>query len=410
MTLSHRIELDPTVKQTKYFAQACGTARFTWNWALAKWNAQYERGEKPNATALKRQFNAIKYKQFPWMKSVHRDAHAQPFAYLGEAWSQHFQSIKQWKCGEIVKSRIVGKPSFKKKGKCRDSFYVANDKFRLNGRTIRLPVIGWIRLSEKLRFKGKINHAVVSREADRWFVSIGIEAPTKPAPKPAGAPLGVDLGLTTFADLSIGEKTKSPRPLKKALRTLRRLGRWHSRKRLKSQNRRKAAMKLARQHRRVKNVRNDFLHKFTTNLAKSHSEIYIEDLNVRGMLKNHKLAFHVSDAAWSETRRQFEYKTALYGSTLIVRDRFYPSSHLCSVCGEKADKMSLSVRVWICANCGTVHDRDHNAAINLVQNTVGYTGIHASGDCGSGVRETGRETAVEERGTLPCAHIRAQER
>lgn len=207
--------------------------------------------------------------------------------------------------------------------------------------------------------------------------------------------------MTAFATLSTGEKIESPRPLKKALRRLRRLGRWHSRKKLKSQNRRKSQMRLARQHARIANVRSDFLHKLTTRLAKEHREVCVEDLNVRGMLKNHKLALHIADAGWGEFRRQLEYKTKLYGSKLTVRERFFASSKTCSVCGEKINSLPLSVRTWTCSACGTVHDRDVNAAINLVSpTTVGSTGSYACGDCGAGPWLLAKdETAVSEAGT-----------
>src|SRR3972149_4378073 len=155
MILAHKIQLDPTVKQAIYFSRSCGTARFVWNWALAEWNKQYGEGKKPNANMLKKHFNQAKYIDYPWMKEIHRDAHSQPFSNLNLAFNRFFKK--------------KGKhPKFKKKGK-RDSFYVANDKFRVDKERIRLPKIGWVRLTEPLRFNGKINYAVVSRKADRWF-------------------------------------------------------------------------------------------------------------------------------------------------------------------------------------------------------------------------------------------------
>lgn len=395
MTRSHRIALDPTVAQIKYFAQAAGTARFTWNWALAEWNSQYEAGGKPKANELKRFWNSIKYERFPWLRKVHRDAHSQPFANLQAAWTTYFKSLKN--------GSKAGRPKFKKKGKARDSFYVANDKLSFDDCSVRLPVIGFVRLRESLRFVGKIMSATVSREADRWFIAVSVEVPDVVASAPVGDPIGVDLGLTTFAKLSTGEPIFAPRPLRAALKKLRKLGRWFSRKLLGSKNRQRAVMKLALQHRRVKNVRRDFIHKLTTRLAKTHREICIEDLNVNGLLKNHKLALHIADAAWSETRRQLTYKTILYGSTLTVRDRWFASSKLCSECGVKNDSLSLSVREWTCQNCGAIHDRDENAAKNLVKpNTAGYAGIYASGDCGSGRLMLVGETAVGERGTNSC--------
>lgn len=411
MTRAHRIQLDPTEAQKRYFAQAAGTARFVYNWALAEWNEQYRMGGRPSAKELKRYFNSVKYLKFPWLRDMHRDSHGQPFSNLQAAWARHFESLKKLKRGEIKKSHIVERPRFKKKGKSRDCFYVANDKLSVDGRIVKLPVIGQVRLTEDLRFVGKIQSATVSREADRWFVSIAVDAVPEAVIAPTGGPVGVDLGIKTFATLSTGEKVAGPKALRRALRRLRRLGRAHSRKQIKSANRRKAAMKLAKQHRRIKNVRQDFLHKFTTRLARTHSEICIEDLNVRGMLQNQKLALHISDAAWAEARRQLEYKTVLYGSKLTVRDRFYPSSKLCSKCGAKNHLLRLSDREWFCDSCGALHDRDNNAANNLLnpiplakrEITPLEIAALASGIAGS-------ETAVSERGTLPCAHLCAQER
>jgi putative transposase len=134
--LAHRIALDPTEKQKEYFWQACGTARFVWNWALAEWNDRYDLGANTDAGEIKRYFNSFKYEAFPWLKNIHRDAHAQPFAALGKAWKAYF------------KGEVEGRPRFKKKGKCRDSFYVACDKFSIPGKRVRLPVIGQVKLRE----------------------------------------------------------------------------------------------------------------------------------------------------------------------------------------------------------------------------------------------------------------------
>lgn len=149
------------------------------------------------------------------------------------------------------------------------------------------------------------------------------------------------------------------------LRKLKRLSRRLSHKQKGSRNRKKAQMKLARLHREIRNIRQDFLHKLTTELAKTKSVIVLENLNVSGMMRNHSLARHIADASWSEMKRQLAYKTVWYWSRLVLADRWYPSSKLCSACGHKMDKMPLSVRSWTCPSCGTIHDRDENAAQNL---------------------------------------------
>jgi putative transposase len=264
MILAHRIQLRPTGKQAHYFSRAYGPARFTWNWTLAEWDRQYAAGLQPKAAELKRQFNAIKYERFPWLKGIHRDAHAQPFAQIAAAW----------------RNFLEGRCERKKKGKCQDSFYFANDKFRIGPNGISLPIIGAVQAREHLRFNGEVQGAVVSMEADRWFISVTVDPGEPDSDVPPGVPVGADLGISVFAKLSTGEEVFAPKPLKKAQARLRRLNRRLARTPRASKNHRKAALRLARQHKRVRNIRRDFLHKFTTKLAKNHSEICMDNLNV----------------------------------------------------------------------------------------------------------------------------------
>jgi putative transposase len=354
MILSHRIQLDPTEAQKEYFARACGTARMVWNWALAEWGEQYKIGGQPSANELSRYFNSFKYEKFPWLRDIHKNAHAEPFRNLRRAFSKFFKGEAKY-------------PKFKKKGKCRDSFYIQNDAISVRCKNIRIPLLGWIRTTEELRFDGKIMRGVVIREADKWFISITVEMPDPSPTAPKGDPVGIDLGLTHFATMSTGEKIEAPKPLARHLSKLRKLSRKVSRKKLGSKNRTKAVTKVARLHRRIKNVRKDFLHKLSTKLTKNHSEICVEDLSVANMVQNGHLARAISDANWSEFKTQLEYKTRLYGSTLTVRDRFFASSKLCSDCGHKVEALPLSVREWTCPSCGSIHDRDINAAKNLLK-------------------------------------------
>lgn len=184
----------------------------------------------------------------------------------------------------------------------------------------------------------------------------------------AGPVAGIDVGLSHFATVAAGEESwqiTAPRPLSRYLKLLRRRHRQHSRKRQGSRNRRKSARRLARLHRRIGNIRQDFLHQFSTHLAKTKRVIVVEDLNVSGMLRNRCLARHIADSGWSAFRRMLEYKCAWYGSSLLVADRFYPSSKTCSACARVLAKLPLHVRDWACPECGTHHDRDVNAARNL---------------------------------------------
>ncbi len=377
MQLTHKIRLYPTPQQVEYFKRACGTVRFVWNWALAEWNRQYAEGLRPNAMALKKRFNAIKYREFPWLKGIHRDAHAQPFAHLQKAWRRYLKEGKE-----------IGKPQFKKKGRCRDSFYVANDKLRLQGTRIRLPKVGEVAMAEALRFDGKVLGATVSRTADRWYVAIQVEVKDEQyyRRRTGNGVVGIDLGVKALATLSTGEVIQAPKPLQRAMRRLQIRSRRVSRKCTAakgqiglrpdqpipkgtklpvSQNRQKSAARLAKLHARIANLRADFTHKLTTRLCRENQAVVIEDLNVKGMQANDKLARAISDVGFGMFRSQIEYKAKRYATRLIVADRWYASSRLCSVCGWKHDALTLRDRTWTCPQCGTMHERDLNAAINL---------------------------------------------
>lgn len=394
MLIAHRIELAPTKEEATYFRQACGTSRLVWNWALAQWNRQYEAGLRPNALQLKKQFNALKYTEFPWLEGIHRDAHAQPFANLSRAWSRFFEDLKH---GKEAK-----RPVFKKKGKSRDSFYVANDKLKIEERRVRLPVIGWVCIKESLRFGGKIMGASVARDGSRWYLAIQVDVQVSWLVKQDRRQVtGVDMNVKEIV-ASDGQRFATPRPLHKARKKLVRLERAVSRKLeaqkermglsrkaripkgtrlVASKNREKASRKLADQHRKIRCIRNDFTHKMTSRLSRESQTLAIEDLSVQGMTASAKgtvekpgrkvrqkagLNRAILDVAFGEVRRQIEYKTAWYQSTLVVADRFFPSSKRCSCCGEVNQDLTLKDRTWTCS-CGATHDRDLNASLNLEQ-------------------------------------------
>ena len=408
MHMTHKIALRPTAAQVDYFVRACGTARRVWNWALDEWVKQHAAGGKPNAMALKKQFNAIKYDLYPWLKDIHRDAHAQPFAHLGKAWSTFFADIKA--------GRRAHEPRFKKKGRCRDSFYVANDKFSLDGKQIRLPKIGAVAMTEALRFEGKVLGATVSRSAERWFVAIQVDVLEHQTlrPRAGHGVVGVDLGIKAAAITSAGDAFEAPRPLKAALRRLKIRSRRLSRQleaakaaagfapgarlpkgtRLPvSNNRRKSTATLARLHHRIANVRVDFTHKLTTKLCRENQAVVIEDLNVKGMLANDRLSRAISDVGFGLFRQQMAYKAQRYGVRLVVADRWYPSSRLCSACGWKNEALTLKDREWTCADCGTRHDRDLNAACNL-KRLATETALPVARPSGNGGATAGEVPAV----------------
>jgi len=389
---AHKIELKPTCGQERYFRKACGTARFVYNWALAAWNSQYEAGGKPSGLDLKKQFNEIKYQEFPWIAEIHRDAHSQPFQNLQRGFSAFFRGTAK-------------RPVFKRKGQ-KDSFYVANDKFRVDGRRIHLPVLGWVKMTEALRFQGKRQGAVVSRVADRWYVSISMDAEL-PETTPGTGSVGVDLGIKASITLSTGQVFRSPKPLKKQLRKLRRVQRQHSRKAKGSRNRVRSAKRIAKIHWRIANIHKDFLHKATTIILRENKAVVIEDLLVAGMVRNRKLARHVSEEAFGEMRRQLEYKAAAFGAVIHVVNRWFPSSKTCSNCGQVKPALKLSQRMFECDACGLVLDRDLNAARNLVQQLPAASREVMPVDC----PESGASAPVGGTKQELCrAHRCAQER
>lgn len=385
MILAHKIALDPTVKQAIGFAKACGTARYSWNWGLAEWQRQYEAGEKPNANKLKIQWNKEKPE---WVYESPKDANQQPFANLGKAFKRFFQKKARY-------------PRFKRKG-IHDSFYLSNDKFTVDSDKVRIPIIGWVRMAEEIRFAGKIQSASVSRIADRWFISFSIDVGEYTKERTGDAVVGVDLGVKDAIVLSTGEKMEGPKPLRKSLKALRRRARRLSRKMKKSNRREKAKRRLARLHSRISNIRNDFLHKTTTRLCRENQAVVIEDLNVRGMVKNHCLARAISDIGFAEFRRQLGYKAEIYGTEIVVADRFFPSSKTCSVCGSIKENLVLSEREFRCEDCGFTCDRDVNAAINL--RSLGLRRIYARGHRVSPI--SGIAAVVDEARTKPYALVR----
>ena len=391
-TRSHKIALEPTAEQEELFRRAAGVARFVWNWALAEWKRQYRAGKKPSAAKLKKLFNAVKGDLFPWVYDSPRDANAQPFANLGKAFRRFFDGQARY-------------PKFKKKGKSRDSFYIANDKFSVDGKTITLPRIGKVKMREALRFSGKVICATVSRTADRWFVSISVETdmPTVPCENQART-VGVDLGVKRLATLSDGTCVDGPKPLRSALKRLRRLSRRLHRRVKGSANRDKARRRVARCHARVAAIRGDSLHKLTTWLVRTYGRVVIEDLNVKGMARNRRLSRAIHDMGFGEFRRQLDYKQSLSSSEVVVADRWFPSSRTCGLCGWVDESLTLGDRTFRCTGCGHAQDRDLNAAFNLERYPGLQGNLDACGHPGSGpsVRLAG-ETRMVEAGILGVA-------
>jgi len=352
--LAHKIALDPTPQQRRFFTKAVDAARFIYNWGLEEWTRQEGAGERPNGFTLKKQFNAIKREQFPWVTEVHKDACARPFKDLQAAFTNFF-------------ARRADRPVFKKKKSGQGSFYVANDRFTVAQKTVRLPKVGRVKMREVLRFEGKIIGARIRQEAGRWFIAIQVDVPDAQRPRTGEGIVGVDLGITTLATLSTGEKVVGPKALYKNSSKLRRLDRSLSHKHYGSKNWEKARHRLARCHRRIANLRREATHQLTTGLCHENQVVVIEDLGVSNIRQNRHLTRAVVDANWGELRRQLEYKQGLFGTRLVIAPRIFPSSKQCSVCWYVLAELPISKRRWTCPRCGTVHDREINAAVNLEQ-------------------------------------------
>lgn len=338
-------------EQKTLMAKHAGYCRWVFNWGLRLWSEAYKEGLKVRVGILKKLFTNHVKSQYPWMSELSSKVYQYAFINLGDAFKRFF-------------SKQGGYPKFNKKGRS-DSFTIDNSgaPIKIGGLRHKLPFLGWVRTYEALS-QCVTKKVTISQIAGDWYLSFHVEIPDcSPAPKQF-LNVGVDLGVNALATLSTGVVYPNLKAYHKAKQKLARLQRAVSRKQKGSSNRRKAILKLARQHRRVANIRIDYIHKITTYIAQNHGEVVIEDLNVSGMMANHRLAAAIADCGFHEFRRQLEYKCERYGSTLVVADRFYPSSQLCSSCGFQ-QKMPLKERVYVCPNCKVSRDRDLNAAINL---------------------------------------------
>jgi putative transposase len=390
--LSHKIRIYPNNKAILHFAMCFGAARFAYNWALDFCKKAHEDGRKcPSGYDLSNALTVVKKSQFRWMYDVSKWVTQRAVLNLGDAFQNFFKK----------KSRF---PKFKKKGKCRDSFYINADNIQVEGNHIRLPKIGWIRMSQSLRFSGKPLSVVISKQNEKFYASIQVELSDSyiyPHSCKSQAGVGIDVGVNDLLVLDTGEKFKNPRILKSYLSKLRRLQRSLSRKQKDSKNRVKARLALAKCHEKIRNLRLNNIHGITSSIVERFGLIGVEDLNVSGMLKNHKLAKSISDASLSEIRRQFEYKSKFSGSVVFPVDRFFPSSKLCSVCGWKKEDLVLSDREWRCESCGMVHDRDINAARNILREAArGYR--EAGNACGEDVRHVCMQSLEKQEGGVSC--------
>jgi putative transposase len=419
--VAYRFALDPSPVQERALRSHAGAARFAWNWALARCKQRYAAERKwYSAVELHRMWNAQK-KADPalgWWSENSKCCYQEAFRNLDRALRDFIKSRKGQR-----KGKRLGFPKFKKRGRAKDSFRLTG-VIRCDGDRVVLPRLGAIRTceaTEKLsRLTGegsaRILSATVSRTAQRWFVSFTVEASREIPelhPRP-GSAAGIDLGVKTLLtgvdDAGNIITVPGPRPLRAALRRLRRASRAHSRKTPGSVRRRRSAARLGKIHARVANVRADALHKATSALAARYETVVAEDLNVTGMIANKKLARAVADQGFGAVRRMLGYKTKWNGGLLVAADRWYPSSKTCSACGAVKAKLTLADRIYQCDRCGLVLDRDVNAARNLLSLAAsGAESQNASrapvrpGPAGHGVLKLEPGTAIAGKtGTAPA--------
>lgn len=362
MLLVHKIKLNPNKEQTIFFQKASGVARFSYNWALAEWQKQYAAGLKPSEISLRKQLNSTKAIDYPWMLDVPKTVPQQAIKNVGVAFKNFFRRVKA--------GGKPGYPKFKKRSVSKDSFRPDNGSAKVTNalciedKKVRIPKLGFVKMTEKLRFSGKIISSTISRTADRWFIAVTVDTGKASQVRENQGSCGVDIGINCLAALDNGKKYYPVKALKIHEKKLVRLSKQHSRKKKGSSNRKKATLKLAKQYYKISCMRLDTIHKATTDIVLNNTFIAMETLNVKGMMRNHKLARALADAAMAEFQRQIIYKSDLYGSQVHKIDRWFPSTKLCRNCGT-IHKMPLSKRIFEC-NCGVSEDRDVHAARNIL--------------------------------------------
>ena len=357
---AHKIKLKPNKAQAVMLSKTAGTARYAYNWALTRWKELYDQGVRTSYIELSREWTKDRPE---WASEVTDGAPRRAIMNLDKAYKSFFKGASKH-------------PTFHKKGR-KDSFYVDNAHAKLCGKHIKLPRVGSVRMRELLRYSDcKIMSYTVSHDADGWYVSVQVEMDEE-VRSSSNSFVGVDVGCKVLAIASDGTECRTPGMLKNLERQLKRKQRLLSRKQKGSKNRAKARFAVARAYKRINNVKQDTIHKFTATIAKNHGVVVIEDLDVKAMQESadKRTRKGVHNSGMAEVHRQLMYKCNSY----IKVDRYFPSSKTCSNCGFHKADLTLGDRVFDCPSCGLAIDRDLNAALNLLHEgiriyTVGHTG------------------------------------